>query len=145
MDDLNILHFDHEVVSSVIGQLNKTIGQVAPLTKTQGLVHGYLGMTINYSTPDKVRILMIDYIQGMLYKLPANMDGEATSPAVNHLFEMNKRNPVMLDEPTSVLFHHNVAKLLFLCKGARPNIQTAVAFLCTRVIYKKLTQVVRYL
>jgi hypothetical protein len=57
----------------------------------------------------------------------------------------------MLDEPTLVLFHHNVAKFLFLCKRARPNTQTAVAFLCTRIKspngddYKKLTRLVRSL
>ena len=49
------------------------------------------------------------------------------------------------------MFHHNVAKLLFLCKQARPNIQTAVAFLTTCVMapdeddYKKLARVMRYL
>ena len=49
------------------------------------------------------------------------------------------------------MFHHNVAKLLFLCKRARPDIETAVAFLCTHVKapdtddYKKLTRVMRYL
>ena len=32
-----------------------------------------------------------------------------------------------------VLFHHLAAKLLFLCKRARPDIQTAFTFLCTRV------------
>jgi hypothetical protein len=53
--DLKILHVDHKVVSSVIGQLDETFGQDDPLTKTQGLVHDYfLGMTIDYSTPDKV-------------------------------------------------------------------------------------------
>ena len=151
VDDLKISHVDHKVVSSVIGQLDETFGQDAPLTKTRGLVHDYLGMTIDYSTPDKVRILMIDYIQDMLDEIPADMDGEAATPAANHLFEVNETDPVMLDEPTSVLFHHNVAKLLFLCKRARPDIQTAVAFLCTRVKgpdtddYKKLTRVVRYL
>jgi len=31
------------------------------------------------------------------------------------------------------MFHHNVAKLLYLCKKAHPNIQTVVAFLTTRV------------
>jgi hypothetical protein len=49
------------------------------------------------------------------------------------------------------MYHHNTAKLLFLCKRARPDIQTVVAFLCTRVKnpdeddYKKLTRVMRYL
>jgi len=31
------------------------------------------------------------------------------------------------------MFYTNVAKLLFLCKHAWPDIQTAVAFLCTCV------------
>jgi hypothetical protein len=49
------------------------------------------------------------------------------------------------------MFHHNDAKLLFLCKRARPDIQTAVSFLCTRVKspdvdeYKKLRRVMQYL
>ena len=44
-----------------------------------------------------------------------------------------------------------MAKLLFLCKRARPDIQTAVSFLCKRVKapdnddYKKLTRVMKYL
>jgi hypothetical protein len=37
----------------------------------------------------------------------------------------------MLDKVQADMFHHNVAKLLFLCKRARPDKQTAVAFLCT--------------
>ena len=50
-----------------------------------------------------------------------------------------------------MFFHHNVAKLLFLCKRACPDLQTAVAFLCTRVKnpdhddYKKLAQAMKYL
>ena len=49
------------------------------------------------------------------------------------------------------MFHHNVAKLLFLCKRARPDIQTAVTFLTTCVMapdeddYKKLARVMKYL
>ena len=48
------------------------------------------------------------------------------------------------------MFHHNTAKLLFLYKRARPNIQLAVAFLCTWVQksdtddYKKLPKVMKY-
>ena len=37
------------------------------------------------------------------------------------------------------MFHHNVAKLLFLCKRAQPDIQTSVAFLCTRVKERRET------
>jgi hypothetical protein len=48
-------------------------------------------------------------------------------------------------------FHHLVAMMLYLCKRVRPDIHTAVAFLCTRVSapdeddYKKLARCVKYL
>jgi hypothetical protein len=151
VDDLKISHVEYDVVSSVIKQLESTFAKDAPLTVQRGKVHDYLGMTLDFSTPEKVHISMIDYIIDMFLDLPADMDGEAATPAANHLFEVNEINPVMLDEEMAQLFHHIVAKMLFLCKRARPDIQTPVAFLCTRVKgpdmddYKKLTRVIRYL
>jgi hypothetical protein len=94
---------------------------------------------------------MKDYIVGMLNELPNDMSGEAFTAAPDHLFDVNSDNPIILDTEKSVMFHHNVAKLLFLCKRARPDTQTAVAFLCTRVKqpdvddYKKLARVMKYL
>jgi hypothetical protein len=58
---------------------------------------------------------MIDYIQGMLDKLPHSM------AAMSHLFQVNE-DAQKLDESTGQLFHHNIAKLLFLCKCARTDI-----------------------
>jgi len=49
------------------------------------------------------------------------------------------------------LFHHLVAKLLYLSSRSRQDIQTTVAFLCTRVQspymdnYKKLACIMTYL
>ena len=86
----------------------------------------------------------------MLTELPEDMDGMATTPATEHLFKVNEI-PTYLDEKEAMFFHHNVAKLLFLCKQARPDIQTAVAFLSTRVQhpdcddYKKLGWAMKYL
>ena len=103
-------------------------------------LHNYLGMVLDYSTKGAVQITMYDYIKNMLAELPPVMDGESRTPAPLHLFEVNEQ-----------FFHHYVAKLLFLCKRARPDIQTAVAFLSTRVQnpdtddYKKLTRTMRYL
>jgi hypothetical protein len=43
------------------------------------------------------------------------MDGEATTPAANHLFDVNAATTdMLLDRETAELYHHNVAKLLFL-------------------------------
>jgi hypothetical protein len=126
-------------------------GNEAPLTIKRGKIHDYLGMTLDYSTPGQAKIIMIDYIQGMIDELPADMNGHAATPAASHLFDVNNEDPNKLDEDEAIMFHHNVAKLLFLCKRARPDIQTAVSFLCTRVKspdtddYKKLTRVMKYL
>lgn len=43
------------------------------------------------------------------------MDGEAPSPAANHLFEVNNLDTVLLEEEhQSVMYNHNVAKMLSL-------------------------------
>jgi len=67
-----------------------------------------------------------------------------------HLFLINPECKT-LPENTAQLFHHIVAKLLYLCRRTCQDIQTAVAFMCMRVKspesddYKKLAQVVQYL
>jgi hypothetical protein len=54
-------------------------------------------------------------------------------------------------EDKAQLFYHPVAKLLHLCRCTRQDIQSAVAFLCTRVKepdeedYTKLVKVVQYI
>ena len=94
---------------------------------------------------------IFDYIDGLLKDLPVDMDGESATPAASHLFSVNSVYPVLLGEERAQLFHHVVAKSLFLCKRSRPDLQTAGAFLCTRVKvpneddYKKLVRMVQYL
>jgi Reverse transcriptase (RNA-dependent DNA polymerase) len=153
VDDLKISHVEAEVVTEIISKIEAIFGSLdAPVTKTRGKVHDYLGMTIDFSKNGAVEFTMIDYIKKMLETLPEDMAGEAATPAANHLFEVHPESESMqLDKETGDLFHTNVAKLLFLCKRARPDIQTAVAFLCTRVKapdsddYKKLARVMKYL
>ena len=130
IDDLKISHTDPKAVDQVIELLRDEFGQEGPLTVTRGKIHDYLGMTLDFSIPQKVQIHMYEFIEKMLADLPPDMDGMARTPAADHLFAVNP-TPKPLPEETAILFHHNVAKLLFLCKRARPDLQTAVAFLCT--------------
>ena len=60
------------------------------------------------------------------------MQGTTSTPAAEYLFK-SWTNSELLDKETAELFHHVKAQLLFLCKYARPDIQTAVSFLCTKV------------
>jgi hypothetical protein len=87
----------------------------------------------------------------MLDELPEDMlDGSGTTPAAEHLFKVDEEG-TPLDEAKADLFHSVTAKILFLCKRARPDVQTPIAFLCTRVRkpdtddLKKLKRVIAYL
>jgi hypothetical protein len=78
------------------------------------------------------------------------MKGESATPAGAHLFQIDA-NATLLDDAGAIMLHHNTAKLHFLAKRARPDIQLVVAFLCTRVKhpdtddYKKLGCLMKYL
>ena len=64
--------------------------------------------------------------------MPIKYQGEAITPAADHIFEVNK-TARKLSEGSAQAFHTIVAKLLFLCKQLRTNILTGVAFLMTQV------------
>ncbi len=150
VDDIKISHVDPAVTEHVLDIMNAEYGKETPLVVTRGDVHDYLGMTLDFSQPGKCKIWMKDYIGEILDDLPDDMDGEAVTPATENLFHVND-DCTKLDKDTAEMFHSNVAKLLFLCKRARPDVQTAVAFLTTRVKspdvddYKKLARVMKYL
>jgi hypothetical protein len=150
VDDLKISHVDAKVNTGIIKLINNEFGKEAPITITRGPIHDYLGMTLDYSDPGKVKIKMIDYVEKMLADLPNEMEGEAPTPAGNHLFAVND-NQTKVDEDRAQFFHTYVAKMLFLCKRARPDLQTAVEFLCTWVKscdkddYKKLIRMLQYI
>jgi hypothetical protein len=108
-------------------------------------------MLLDYSEPGYVKVNMIAYIIKILEEMPKDMDGTATLPAAEYLFKIVD-GVELLNKATSEFFHATVAKLPFLCKRGQPDIQTAIAFLCTRVQsptrlhdYNKLARVIKYL
>ena len=73
-----------------------------------------------------------EHIEQALEKFGPTYTYHFTSPCANHLWKVNK-NAEKLDEKKADLFHSIVAKLLHVTKRSRPDIETAVAFLMTRV------------
>ena len=76
----------------------------------------------------------------------------AATPAAEHLFDVREDNKdKLLPEEQAQAFHHPTAQLLFMCARARPDIRTAVSFLCTRCKepdeddWGKLKQLLKYL
>jgi hypothetical protein len=137
VDDLKVSHLDPKVVTAVLEFLDARYGQGivggkrAPVTINRGKVHDYLGMTLDYTEASFVKSDMTGYVGKILNKIPEDMDGTATSPAADHLFQII--DGIKLLDENSDFFHATVVKLFFLCKRGRPDIQTAITFLCTRV------------
>jgi hypothetical protein len=77
---------------------------------------------------------MTKYVENMLNNFPPVQLGKkdvAKTPAADSLFNLG--TGAKLDTKRSEIFHTFVAKGLFLCKRARPDIQQAISVLCTRV------------
>ena len=49
VDDLKLSHMEVDVVTSVIKIIEKDFAKHKPLTVQRGLLHDYLGMTIDFS------------------------------------------------------------------------------------------------
>ena len=113
------------------------------MTVSRDKVHEYLGMKFDFTENGVVMIDMSAYVKTIIANMPEDMVGKAPTPAANHLFKIreghyrSKRKMVM--------------QLQYLSQRGRPDVRTAVSFLCKRVSapddndYKKLTRVMRYL
>ena len=57
---------NQQVLEDLLTLLNDEFAKEAPLTVTQGKIHDYLRMVIDYTVPGKIRFTMKDFIQGVL-------------------------------------------------------------------------------
>ena len=65
-------------------------------------------MTLDFSEDGKVVIRMDQYVAELILEARSDMDGIATSPAAEHLFQVNYENPEYLNEEDSQYFlSHN--------------------------------------
>jgi hypothetical protein len=131
VDDLKISHVDPNAQTTIIGLIDEELGKENPITVTQGKVHDCLGMTLDHTVKGKAQVKMIDSVAKMVDGLPEEFDGEATTPAGDDIFKIDEDSP-KVDETRAQTFHTCAAKTLFACKRARPDLQTAVSFLCKR-------------
>ena len=151
VDDCKISHLKESVVEDLLEKLSNRFGREKPLSVTRGAIHDYLGLTIDYSVKGKVKFYMFDYIEQILNEIdPTLMKGTSATPAATNLFKVSE-GAIKLSSEVGDQFHRSVAQLLFLSKRARPDFQTTVAFLCTRVKspdiddLKKLGRAMRHL
>ena len=154
VDDLMSSHRDKRANEDLYKWLQDEYGKHGDVTKHVGKVHDYLGMILDFTTPKKVKIDMRRYVADMIETFPVKLseDDTAETPASDNLFTKatgKKARP--LDKKRKEEFHTTVAKSLFLCKRARPDVQPTVAWLCSRVKdsdeseWTKLVRMMKYL
>jgi hypothetical protein len=133
VNDLKSSHIDPRVNDDLNKWLKENFGEHGEETIYRGKIHDYLGMQLDYSVKGKVKVGMIDYVIEMLKHFPQTLkeNKTATMPASDTLF--NEGQGRKLHQECADIYHTMVAKALFLCKRARPDIQQTIAVLCTRV------------
>jgi hypothetical protein len=149
VDDLMSSHIDPKVNDKFLVWLNDMYGKHGEVKATRGRIHDYLGMTFEFTESKKLIVSMADYIKRLVDEFPVKITKTAPTPAAEDLFAEGKGPK--LDKKQSETLHTWVAKALFACKRARPDIHTATTLLCTRVRapnqddWKKLIRLLEYL
>ena len=146
VDDSKISHEDTTVVDQVIKMIDDKFGET---TVHRGKKHTFLGMDLELNKDGTVELSMDDYIDECIVPFGEKMNKSPPTPASGKLFEVEESPE--LGEKRSEIFHHIVAKLLYVSKRVRVDISPTIAFLCTRVSksteqdWEKLRRLLEYL
>jgi hypothetical protein len=113
----------------VIQKIEERFGQ---MVVTRGNEHVFLGMEIDFPGDETVKIRMKEHLQEAIEAFGEPIGPAASSPARKNLFEVDPNSPD-LSESKREIFHSVVAKIFFVSKRSRPDVQLPTVFLCTRV------------
>ena len=144
VDDLMITSKSTQSVDHVVNHLEAKFKAV---TKNRGSKHSYLSMNIS-SEDDGIYLDMTGYIARTVEGFSPKR--RVDYPANDDLFKIDDHSP-KLDKEKKGQFHSHTARLLFLSKRTRMDIQTVVSHLTTRVQcpntdeWSKLERVMHYL
>ena len=129
VDDNKISHKDPAVVKQVIKELEQHFGK---LKVSSGTSFDFLGMDVTIRKDRKVEISMKKQIEEAIDWFGETISNKPVTPANKNLLSVNN-DATPLNERKQDIFHSIVAKLLYIAKRGRPDIETTVSFLCTRV------------
>ena len=118
-----------KVVDDFINDFKKHFGE---LVVTKVRKHTCLGVNINIPEDKKVEINMKEQFLESIQAFGGNIEEKVTAPASIHLFIINKQAQ-QLDKEKSEIFHFVMAKLLYIMRRARPDLEKTISFLCWRV------------
>lgn len=129
VDDNKVSHEDPKVVTEIIKEIESYWDG---LTVYRGNKLTFLGMDIEFNDDRSVTISTPEYIDEAIEHFGEDVSIKVISPATKNLFEVDEAS-TPLDRKKQDIFHSVVARLLWIMKRSRPDLETAVSFLCTRV------------
>ena len=93
-DNLKVLHKEKPVLDDFLKDLRDKFGQEDELMKYKGLVHEYLGITINYSIPHKVVFTIFDYLEDIIVEASEDLQhSRSYYPGNDSLMKVDKDSP----------------------------------------------------
>ena len=70
VDNLKSTHINPKVNNEFLQWIKDRFGQLSEVKMTQGLLHNYIGMILDYSVPQQVSINMSHYVKKMVRDFP---------------------------------------------------------------------------
>jgi hypothetical protein len=129
VDDNKLSHVDPQVNTDIIECIKAHYGE---LVISRGKEHNFLGMKIQFNDDGSLQIGTKEILLEAIELFGEDLSTHVTSPATKGLFHVNP-DAEALDEDKADRFHTIVGKLLWSEKRSRPDIETTISFLCTRV------------
>ena len=134
VDNLKSSHINPKVNNEFLQWIKDMFGQLSEVKMTQGQLHDYFGMTLNYSVPGQVSIDMSHYVKKMVAEFPQeNLKGESVASLWNENLFKVQHDSVPLEKEQAELFHTMATQGLFLCKHGHLGIAQAIAYISTWV------------
>ena len=130
VDNLKSSHINPKVNNKFLQWIKGMFRPLCEVKMTEGPLHDYLGMTLDYSVPGQVSIDMSHYVEKIVKELPKKTS--VASPWNENLFKV-QHDSVPLEKEQAKLFHTVTVQGLFLCKCGHLDIAPAIAYLTTWV------------
>ena len=116
-------------MESIVSDIETRYGK---MTVTRGKKHTYVGIYIELIDSGIVTLHQRKYLEERIPDFGKDITTPVIIPAQRYLFDVNNE-PEKLSMEKQERFHRIVQTLLFVGMRSRPDLQTFISFLCTRV------------
>ena len=108
-------HVDPDIFSSVLADIDAEYGNIMKTTITRGKIYKYLRIIIDYSSPGKEILYVVEYIGNMIDEILEDMKGESATPFAHQLFDISVFATKLYRTDTD-FFHHFGKPLMSHCR-----------------------------